>query len=867
MINKFPEEFKFFWEFANSEDFFYNLTLLPFFVKMYCNYVMLEQQFGRQCMSEQNLLIECIRFHMYKEDTLIMRGVFHDDNPEGYSIQVYLDNKELDKELSLREGPDVRRRYLTYHMNVGQELNYEVGLPKDWKNYGKLRITIGLNGEEIEIESVTIKRLVEINESLEGNLEMERVEDNLVILTGWTIANGEMQFTVLADNKEVPIQVTRKYRKDVAETFPEVDEEYLAGFEIGFEDRGFKNIKLIRTTKTSEGVTKSSTDVINMTWVRQGRQQANGNVFKRTIRYFKKNGMRRTLSKIQAKINHAPDDMSYVEFLNKYHTTEEELIRQRETSFVSQPLFSIVIPLYRTKPQFLKELIDTIQGQTYGNWELCLADGSGDKDNLSGFIEPYLASDERINYVLLEDNLGIAGNTNAALKMATGEYIVLCDHDDLMAPDALYECVKAINDNPMVDVLYSDEDKVDMSSKHFFEPHFKSDYNIDLLQTMNYICHLFVFHADILAKVGGFESCYDGAQDYDFIMRCTEQAKEVCHIPKVLYHWRCHRQSTAANPESKLYAFTNGCKALQAHYDRLGIPATAGQGPFYGMYRTRYHWKDQPLLSIIIPNKDHTDDLDKCIKSIIGKSSYTNYEIVIVENNSTEDETFAYYEGLKEYDNVTILYYEGEFNYSKINNYGVEKAKGDYILLLNNDTEMIEPDGIKEMLDICMREDVGIVGARLFFADNTIQHAGVIMGFGGMAGHAFIGQERGDNGYFSRIISTQDLSAVTAACLMTKRSVYEEVEGLSEEYRVAFNDVDYCLKVREAGKLVVYNPYAIFYHYESKSRGQEDSADKVERFNQEAGLLATRWADILTKGDPYYNVNLSLDKADFSLKE
>ena len=512
-------------------------------------------------------------------------------------------------------------------------------------------------------------------------------------------------------------------------------------------------------------------------------------------------------------------------------------------------------------------MIESVQAQTYTNWELCLADGSGKEKSLKETVDIYAKEDKRIKYILLESNEGIAGNTNEALKMANGDFIVLTDHDDLLSPEALYQCAKAIQKEPQTDVIYSDEDKVDMNGRHYFEPHFKSDFNIDLLCTMNYICHLFVFHKTILEKAGFFQSEYDGAQDHDFILRCTEAAEHIAHIPRVLYHWRCHSQSTSENPESKLYAFTNGCKAVKAHYDRIGIPAEVERGPFYGMYHTRYQWKEEPLLSIIIPNKDHVADLRKCMDSIEEKSTYRNFEFIIVENNSTEEETFSYYKEIEIRDNVTVLYYKGDFNYSKINNFGVAQAKGEYILLLNNYTEMIEPDSIKEMLDVCMRPDVGIAGAKLLYEDNTIQHAGVIVGFGGIAGHAFIGQDKEDNGYFSRSISVQDLSAVTAACLMVRKSVYEEVGGLDEEYKVAFNDIDFCLKVRKAGYLVVYNPYAQFYHYESKSRGLEDSADKVARFQREIALFGERWGDILEKGDPYYNPNLTLDKADFSLKE
>ncbi|MDY5776163.1 MAG: glycosyltransferase family 2 protein, partial [Lachnospiraceae bacterium] len=381
---------------------------------------------------------------------------------------------------------------------------------------------------------------------------------------------------------------------------------------------------------------------------------------------------------------------------------------------------------------------------------------------------------------------------------------------------------------------------------------------------MNYICHLFVFKRGLLEKTGGFQKEYDGAQDHDFIFRCVEQAEEIYHIPKVLYHWRCHMQSTSSNPESKLYAFENGAKAVQAHYDRMEIPAKVEQGRYYGMYRTFYQWKERPLVSIIIPNKDHIEDLRKCILSI-ERQAYDNYEILIVENNSTEEETFAYYKEI-ESEKIHVLFYEGGFNFSKINNFGAEQAKGTYYLLLNNDTEMIGEHCLEELLYPCMREDVGIVGARLYYEDDTVQHAGVIIGFGGMAGHTFIGMDREDNGYFSRSICTQDLSAVTAACMMTKKSVFEEVNGLDEELIVAFNDIDYCLRVRETGKLVIFNPHAELYHYESKSRGLENSAEKVERFNREVAFFTKRWEGILKDGDPYYNPNLTLDRADFSLK-
>lgn len=386
---------------------------------------------------------------------------------------------------------------------------------------------------------------------------------------------------------------------------------------------------------------------------------------------------------------------------------------------------------------------------------------------------------------------------------------------------------------------------------------------------MNYFCHLVVVKRELLDAAGTLDPAYDGAQDYDFVLRCTEHTKpeQIVHIPKILYHWRTHQDSTAENPESKRYAFTAGCRAVQAHYDRLGIRATVHEGAYPGLYETDYEIIGEPLISILIPNKDHLADLTKCIDSIERLSDYKNYEYIIIENNSTEPETFEGYKKLEaENAKIHVVYYKGDFNYSAINNFGAAHAKGDYFLLLNNDTELIREDDLRQLLGVCQRKDVGIVGARLYYEDDTIQHAGVVLGFGGIAGHAFIGQSRSDNGYFSQIICMRDYSAVTAACMMVKAAVYREVGGLSEHLKVAFNDIDFCMKVREKGYLVVYNPRAELYHYESKSRGLENTQEKIERFNGEVAQFLSRWGDQVKAGDPYYNPNLSLDKADFSLK-
>lgn len=560
--------------------------------------------------------------------------------------------------------------------------------------------------------------------------------------------------------------------------------------------------------------------------------------------------------------------VNYDKWLKEVGPDKETLSLQRQAAWDNMPLFSIVIPVYCTPEEYLRDMLDSICGQTYEKWEICMADGSNGKDN--GLVEAVSAEYQqklscKLKYKRLKANLGIAENTNEAISMAQGEYVVFMDHDDLLTQDALYEIAKAVKETGS-DVLYSDEDKIDMNGKHYFMPHFKPDFNIDLLRSVNYICHLFAVKKNILESVGGVSEEFEGAQDYDLIFRCVEAADSIHHIPRILYHWRAHSSSTSENPQSKLYAFEAGIRAINAHYKRLGIPARAEHGVSLGIYRTKYFWQEKPLVSILIPNKDHTDDLEKCLKSIFH-SAYTNYEIIIIENNSRDEKTFAYYEKLQQmHNNIHIIVWKEAFNYSKINNFGASHAKGEYLWLLNNDTEIISEDCLYELLGYAMREDVGAVGARLYYKDNTIQHAGVVIGFGGIAGHAFVNQRKDEFGYFARAMCQQDYSAVTAACMMTRKAVFEAAGGFTEELTVAFNDIDYCMKVRSMGKLIVYNPYAELYHFESKSRGAEDTREKRLRFHKEILLFAERWKEILEKGDPYYNENLTLKRADFSLK-
>lgn len=583
------------------------------------------------------------------------------------------------------------------------------------------------------------------------------------------------------------------------------------------------------------------------------------------LRYLKHYGVKGFWVRLHERFE--PEEVPYGPWYEQYIPTREELEKQRKKKWNYGPKISIIVPAYKTPEAFLRQMMDSLLAQTYANWELCIANASPEDASMEYVLKEYAKKDSRILWKKLEENKGIAENTNEAFAMATGAFMGLLDHDDLLAPNALYEVAKALETEPDIDVLYTDEDKVrgDEVLEHF-QPHLKPDFNIDLLRSNNYICHFFVVRKSLLEKAGGFRREYDGAQDYDFIFRCTQAAGKIHHIPEILYHWRTHQSSTADNPESKLYAFEAGKRAIEENLRQNGLIGEVSHTKDYGFYRVKYPVQGEPLVSIIIPNKDAKEDLEKCIRSILEKSSYTNYEILIVENNSTGEEIFSYYKELSENSRIRLLRWKREFNYSAINNYGAKKAKGDYLLFLNNDTEVISPDWIEEMLGFCQRPDTGIVGARLYFGNNTVQHAGTVIGIGGIAGHMFTDMPRERSGYMHKAAIIQDLSAVTAACMMVKRQVFDEVQGFEEQLSVAFNDVDFCLRVREKQYLVVYDPYVELYHYESKSRGAEDSKEKVRRFQSEIEFMRCRWENLLKKGDPYYNKNLSLVKWNYSLK-
>lgn len=577
----------------------------------------------------------------------------------------------------------------------------------------------------------------------------------------------------------------------------------------------------------------------------------------------KNNGFRYTVAKVK---NFVGKKAYKVQNLSN-----DERIMQENTKFSKNIKFSIIVPLYNTPKIFLLEMIESCLEQTYSNWELCLADGSDEEhDYVKKEVKKIQKKDSRVLYKKLEKNLGISENTNAALEMATGEYIALFDHDDLLHPSALYEYMKVICEKD-ADFIYCDEDKVSEDGKHYFDPHFKPDFAIDTLRTNNYICHFSVFKKELLQKTGLFRKEFDGSQDHDMILRLVSNTNSIIHIPKILYHWRVNPNSTASDPFAKSYTAESGIKAVKEDLKRHHLNGTVESCSFHpNYYRIRYEIVGNPLVSILIPNKDHKVDLERCISSIIQKTTYTNYEIIVVENSSTDPEIFEYYDSLEQYSNIKIVTYnppKSEFNYSAINNYGIQFTNGEHIIFLNNDIKIISPNWIEELLMFSQRNDIGAVGAKLYYPNDTIQHAGVIIGMCGLAGHAHRNFPRNSNGYFGRCNIQQNLSAVTAACLMMKKKIFLEIGGFDEaDLKVAFNDIDLCMKVRKAGYLIVWTPFAEAYHYESISRGLEDTEEKQKRFQGEIMAFKKRWKKELEEGDPYYNPNLILENEDFSLK-
>ena len=805
------------------------------------------------------------------------------------NLQVYINNKQTEMYMKYIDRADVQKMYKDYNINLNS--GFVIDVEFEVENQNECNIGIGYESGQILFEA-NLKEYMEfeVEPEIKYYIEQTVYNNEIISIDGWgfttsvidmqKIDSVPVELSVInEDGQQETIMLKRKYRADVNENFGLEKSKKEFGFEVKWKNtqknKGIYTV-VLKGGKTSEKFIVECNKLVDQAR-EENRKYENffdmlknrdEELFIDDWHYLVNFGWKKYCDRIKKRFQDTEE--VYNVWRKKYIPNARKLKKQRAEKLDYEPCISIIVPTYKTPEKFLKEMIDSVRNQSYENWELCIGDGSVTEDTVKNVVESYQKKDKRIKMLCLSENLGIAGNTNAALSIATGDYIALLDHDDILAPDALYEVVKWMNEHykDETDVIYTDEDKVSFDLKDYFEPHFKSDYNLDLIRSNNYICHLFVAGKSIVDQVGGFRKEYDGSQDYDFILRCIEQSKHVEHVPKVLYHWRCHPGSTAANQESKMYCYEAGKRAIEDHLKRMGEDdCQVVMTEHLGFYHVIYPIREQKKVSIIIPNKDQKEILERCIESIIQKTDYKNYEIIIVENNSTTNEIFEYYKTIEQRENIRVVIWKDKFNYYAINNFGVRYANGEYLLFLNNDIEVIRENWLSEMLANVQRKEVGIVGAKLLYPDNMVQHAGVIIGMGGIAGHPLSRHPADDCGYFARGIIQQNLNAVTAACMLTKKEVYEKVNGFEEKLAVAFNDIDLCLKVRKAGYLIVYDSEALLYHHESISRGKEDTLEKRNRFEGEVDYMAKKWKDVLEKGDEYYNPNLSLLSGNFELKK
>lgn len=558
------------------------------------------------------------------------------------------------------------------------------------------------------------------------------------------------------------------------------------------------------------------------------------------------------------------DYEAWISNFEEKNTPNKSQIAKEINKMSLHPTISIIMPTYNSNHKWLTEAIYSVTNQSYPHWELCIADDASTDPEVRNIINKFSLNDKRIKKIFRSTNGHISLATNSGLEISNGSWITFLDHDDLLSINALYHIAKTITENSSVKIIYSDEDKINENKRH--TPHFKTNWNPDILYSYNYICHLVAYKKDLLTEIGGLRIGFEGAQDYDLILRCIEKVDEheIYHIPHILYHWRTHPESTSAGSNTKPYANSARTRALNEHFNRENIKAKVE--PQEGIQRVKFlHEQPNPLVSLIIPTKNNKYLLENCIKSILNKTTYNNYEIIIVNNGSTEIETLKYLNEISNLEKIKIITDNRDFNYSAINNNAANNAKGDIIGLINDDIEVISPDWLSEMVSHALRPGIGAVGAKLFYKNNTIQHAGVILGICGIAGHAYRGLPKHHSGHHSRAIVTSRVSAVTAACLIIKKCVYEHASGLNEkDLPVAFNDVDLCLKIKKLGYHNILTPHAKLYHYESASRGHDNSGAKIRRHLKEIEYMRATWGDELLN-DPYYNKNLTLDYEDFSL--
>ena len=697
----------------------------------------------------------------------------------------------------------------------------------------------------------------------------DKTTNNLTI-TGWaldTITKESPTFTINNENQVSAYNIQRVLREDVNQIY-QTEPAIEAGFVVTLEGIKQKKVLPFHFQSSAHVVTvdfplnkkypviPGTEDKVTRLWIKA----------KKGFKYMAKNGISHTIQR--AKIEKLRNQASYPNWLARNEVLDIEAMTQEIATFHYQPKISIAMPVYNVEEKWLRLCIDSILNQVYTNWELCMADDASTDPNVKKILTEYQQLDERIRVVFREQNGHISEATNSALAIATGEFVALLDNDDELAINAFYEVVKVLNENPELDLIYSDEDKIDMDGNRS-DPAFKPDWSPDLLLGTNYISHLGVYRRSILEEIGGFRKGYEGSQDYDLVLRFTEKTtkERIKHIPKVLYYWRMLPTSTAVDQGSKGYAFEAGLRAVQDALVRRGMNGHATHGAANGLYDVYYDIESEKLVSIIIPTKNGYKDVQRCVSSIIEKTTYQNYEIIMADNGSTDPKMHELYAEFEQQlpGRFFVESIDIPFNFSTINNRAAKKAHGEYLLFLNNDTEVITENWLTLMVSFAQQERIGCVGAKLLYPNNTVQHAGVILGLGGVAGHGHYGYPHGDLGYFGRLAINVNYSAVTAACLPMKKADFDAVGGFEEAFTVAFNDVDLCLKVQALGRDNVWLHEAELYHFESQTRGYDDKGKKKKRFEQEKVMMEEKWGPLI-ENDPFYNPNLTRDIPNFSLR-
>ena len=697
----------------------------------------------------------------------------------------------------------------------------------------------------------------------------DKATNNLTI-TGWaldTITKESPTFTINNENQVSAYNIQRVLREDVNQIY-QTEPAIEAGFVVTLEGIKQKKVLPFHFQSSAHVVTvdfplnkkypviPGTEDKVTRLWIKA----------KKGFKYMAKNGISHTIQR--AKIEKLRNQASYPNWLARNEVLDIEAMTQEIATFHYQPKISIAMPVYNVEEKWLRLCIDSILNQVYTNWELCMADDASTDPNVKKILTEYQQLDERIRVVFREQNGHISEATNSALAIATGEFVALLDNDDELAINAFYEVVKVLNENPELDLIYSDEDKIDMDGNRS-DPAFKPDWSPDLLLGTNYISHLGVYRRSILEEIGGFRKGYEGSQDYDLVLRFTEKTtkERITHIPKVLYYWRMLPTSTAVDQGSKGYAFEAGLRAVQDALVRRGINGHATHGAANGLYDVYYDIESEKLVSIIIPTKNGYKDVQRCVSSIIEKTTYQNYEIIMADNGSTDPKMHELYAEFEQQlpGRFFVESIDIPFNFSTINNRAAKKAHGEYLLFLNNDTEVITENWLTLMVSFAQQERIGCVGAKLLYPNNTVQHAGVILGLGGVAGHGHYGYPHGDLGYFGRLAINVNYSAVTAACLLMKKADFDAAGGFEEAFTVAFNDVDLCLKVQALGRDNVWLHEAELYHFESQTRGYDDKGKKKKRFEQEKVMMEEKWGPLI-ENDPFYNPNLTRDIPNFSLR-